>query len=44
LNGVLKIGQTCRLGFALSVRAGNFQAGRPKGVFHNLVFVSIKKT
>jgi hypothetical protein len=33
LNGFLEVGKTFFLGLALTIRAGNFQARRPKAAF-----------
>jgi hypothetical protein len=39
LNGILEVGQTFLLGFAMSVRAGNLQASGPKTAFFRLAMV-----
>ena len=39
-NGFLEVGQTFFLGLSLAIRAGNFQAGRPKTAFVRLALMN----
>jgi hypothetical protein len=41
LNGCLEVAETFLLGFALAIRTGNFQTGRPKTAFVRLAVMHV---